>query len=161
MKKDKLQTVVLFLEEINPYNILAVFPKEIEAENKVACYSSIGQHSNCDIEYYRKLKRASRMQYLSLWQELEREHGYNLYVLNGKNLINQVITPVNTQYGAPMGRPNVGTSPKNPRKKVYDLPVPFIDGVYDTGGAYWGSPANLRVKCTRDLQYVEFYRRGK
>lgn len=32
-------------------------------------------------------------------------------------------------------------------------------GAYDKGGAYWGCPENLRVKYTKDLQYIEFYRK--
>lgn len=84
--------------------------------------------------------------------------------------LNRVITPVNCQYGAPMGRANVGTHPpaitsgrndairaKN-QVKVYDKRVPMIDGAYDRGGAYWGIGRQLRVRFTADLSYIEFYR---
>lgn len=82
----------------------------------------------------------------------------------------KVIAPVNCKYGAPMGRANVGSYPvtitsgrnnricKSNQVKVYDRAVPFIDGAYDKGGAYWGAPANLRVEFTADLSYIRFYR---
>lgn len=40
---------------------------------------------------------------------------------------------------------------------VYLQQVPFIDGCYDRGGAYWGTPANLwrayaEVEATEDEQ---------
>ena len=73
--------------------------------------------------------------------------------------INKIITEVGTKYGAPMGRPNVGKKPID--KKVFDCKVKFVDYAYDAGGAYWGSPENLRVKYTKDLSYVEFYRTVK
>ncbi len=56
-----------------------------------------------------------------------------------------------------MGRSNVGTKPEG--VKVYDCRVPLQgDGSYDRGGAYWGLGAELRVKYTKDLSYVEYYR---
>jgi hypothetical protein len=70
--------------------------------------------------------------------------------------INKIITKCNTKYGAPMGRANVGTEPKGVR--IYNCAVPMPDGCYDKGGAYWGHGAQLRVKYTKDLSYVEFYR---
>lgn len=84
--------------------------------------------------------------------------------------INKIITPVNCRYGAPMGRSNVGSQPvtvtsgpncrifKKNQVKVYDCAVPLIDGGYDKGGAYWGTGKQLRVRYTKDLSYVEFYR---
>lgn len=81
--------------------------------------------------------------------------------------IDKIITKVNCKYGAPMGRSNVIPSPmtiydhggvlKVNGKRVFDCWVP-MNGAYDKGGAYWGLPANLRVKYTKDLSYVEFYR---
>ena len=83
--------------------------------------------------------------------------------------IAEIITPVSCQYGAPMGRPNIGkqpvtiTSGKNCRivkakqTNVYEKKVHLIDG-YDKGGAYWGTPSNLMVRFTKDLSYIEFYR---
>lgn len=71
--------------------------------------------------------------------------------------IDKIITKCSTKYGAPMGRNNVGTAPKGMR--IYNCAVPMSsDGAYDKGGAYWGHGAQLRVKYTKDLSYVEFYR---
>jgi hypothetical protein len=77
-----------------------------------------------------------------------------------KEILASVITDVSSGYGAPMGRRNVGERPTD-GTKVYDYLVPFEDYCYDRGGAYWGGPANLRVACTEDLSYVEFYRAEK
>jgi hypothetical protein len=70
--------------------------------------------------------------------------------------IDKIITNLDCKYGSPMGRSNVGTKPTD--KKVYDCKVPFVDGAYDRGGAYWGMPSNLRVSYTKDLEFIEFYR---
>jgi hypothetical protein len=70
--------------------------------------------------------------------------------------LNKIITPVNCQYGAPMGRPNIGTAPDN--KRTFNCKVPLDSGGYDKGGAYWGYPSNLRVAYTKDLSYIHFYR---
>jgi hypothetical protein len=72
--------------------------------------------------------------------------------------INKIITRVNGTYGAPMGRSNMGTRPTD--TKVYDCAVPMSDGAYDKGGAYWGIGRQLRVSYTKDLSYIEFYRKG-
>ena len=84
--------------------------------------------------------------------------------------IKEIITDVNCKYGAPLGRPNVGSQPititsgkkcrivKKNQVKVYEKKVQIIDG-YDIGGAYWGFPNNLYVRFTKDLSYIEFYRK--
>lgn len=78
------------------------------------------------------------------------------------DLLNAILYKVNCKYGAPMGRTNVGTKPKN--ATVFDRIVPMIAGGYDIGGAYWGLPGKsgecLRVAYTKDLKYIEFYRAG-
>jgi hypothetical protein len=83
--------------------------------------------------------------------------------------LSDIITPVSTKYGAPMGRPNVGQQPitvvsgrngrivKKNQIKVYDKRVPLTEG-YDQGGAYWGIGPELRVRFTKDLSYIEYYR---
>ncbi len=83
--------------------------------------------------------------------------------------VKDLIPTVSAKYGAPMGRSNVGSQPvtvirgnngricKCDQTKVYDKRVPMQDG-YDLGGAYWGYPHNLRVRFTKDLSYIEFYR---
>ena len=45
---------------------------------------------------------------------------------------------VSSKYGAPMGRRSDKVF-----GKVHLERVPFVDGDYDQGGAYWGGPANL------------------
>lgn len=90
--------------------------------------------------------------------------------------IDKIITHVGYSLrGAPMGRPSVGTLTYestnlkgekvtfvNPMKKrVFDCAVPMSDGAYDRGGAYWGHGKQLRVKYTKDLTYVHFYRKGE
>lgn len=78
--------------------------------------------------------------------------------------IDKIITKVNCQYGAPMGRPNTpltgGWIRKYPNQKIYDCAVPMSnDGAYDKGGAYWGIGKQLRVSYTKDLSYINFYRK--
>lgn len=69
--------------------------------------------------------------------------------------IDKIITKVNTQYGAPMGRGNKGTKPND--KTIFDCKVP-MNGAYDKGGVYWGLDSELRVSYTKDLSYINFYR---
>lgn len=71
--------------------------------------------------------------------------------------ISKIITKVDTRRGAPMGRHNTGD---NPQGTVFDSAVPMSDGAYDKGGAYWGLGAQLRVRYTKDLKYIHFYRQG-
>ena len=66
-----------------------------------------------------------------------------------------IVKEVNCKYGAPMGRANIGTEPKD--KKVFDCYVPMYDA-YDRGGAYWGLGERMRVSYTKDLSYIHFYR---
>jgi len=87
-----------------------------------------------------------------------------------KEIFNQVIYPVSTKYGAPIGRAKVGTRPltitsgpnckilKKNQVKIYDRRVPMVDGAYDKGGAYWGMGPELRVEFTKDLTFINFYR---
>lgn len=59
---------------------------------------------------------------------------------------------VSSKYGAPMGRPGGETL----TGKVHLCRVPLVDGGYDQGGAYWGTPDNLfclyNDDCTRYLR---------
>jgi hypothetical protein len=78
--------------------------------------------------------------------------------------INKIITEVSSKYGAPMGRANVGSQEQLKSQgytgKIFDCRVPMSnDGAYDRGGAYWGIASELRVKYTKDLKYIEFYRK--
>lgn len=73
--------------------------------------------------------------------------------------VKKVVPLVNSKYGAPRGRSNIGSKPNN--QKIYDRRVPMSnDGAYDVGGAYWGCGRQLRVRFTKDLSFVEFYRMG-
>ena len=56
-----------------------------------------------------------------------------------------------------MGRGSNTESQKPTDKRIFDRAVPLSQG-YDRGGAYWGTPSNLRVEYTSDLVYVRFYR---
>lgn len=72
--------------------------------------------------------------------------------------LDKIITPVNCQYGAPMGRASKGVRPGPDGPKLYNCRVPMISGGYDRGGVYWGLGPELRVAYTKDLSYVHFYR---
>jgi hypothetical protein len=85
--------------------------------------------------------------------------------------IDKIITKVDTKFGAPMGRSNVGEFPytvtsgrngkifKKHQTKVFDCAVP-MNGAYDRGGVYWGLGSQLRVSYTKDLSYINFYRKS-
>ena len=85
--------------------------------------------------------------------------------------IDKIITKVSCKYGAPMGRNNIGIYPplvtsgksckvyKCNQIKVFDCKIPLNYGGYDKGGAYWGIGAELRVQYTKDLKYINFYRK--
>ncbi len=93
--------------------------------------------------------------------------------------IDFAVYEVSGRYGAPMGRQSgVWTSIAGRDEKVgyyNDLPfklhlqkVDFVDGVYDRGGAYWGSPSDLYVAyclawiedVKRELQVRYYVRAG-
>ena len=65
---------------------------------------------------------------------------------------------VDCRYGSPMGRRDVPPGEDNPQLCLQR--VPFIDGCYDRGGAYWGGPANLWCASDRDGQVWLFVRAG-
>jgi hypothetical protein len=62
--------------------------------------------------------------------------------MNRAEAIAAAVAPVSCKYGAPMGRrdqlPDDG-------ERLWVTRLPFIDGDYDRGGAYWGAPDNLYV----------------
>lgn len=85
--------------------------------------------------------------------------------------ISDIVTPVSTKYGSPMGRAQIGSEPitvvrgrngricKVDQVKVYDKRVPMSNcGAYDIGGAYWGLGSQLRVRYTKDMAFVQYYR---
>ena len=84
--------------------------------------------------------------------------------------IDKIITPLDCRRGAPMGRANVdnreveevcGILYSKTNGKIYDCAVPLDNGGYDRGGAYWGHGRQLRVRYTKDLKFVDFYRLGE
>lgn len=87
-----------------------------------------------------------------------------------QELFDRIVCPVDTRFGAPMGRTNKlwplkeggfydfsadpidwGNTPH------FDRTVPMCSG-YDKGGAYWGFPNDLRVRFSKDGEWWEFYR---
>jgi hypothetical protein len=101
--------------------------------------------------------------------------------------IDKILTKLDCKSGSPMGRDNVGKMPveilpdmtgvdekdtlyfnfvwmkrkkllNRKNKRIFDCKVELSDG-YDKGGAYWGSPNNLRVRYTKDLNLIYFYRK--
>jgi hypothetical protein len=74
--------------------------------------------------------------------------------------IDKIVTAVNCKFGSPMGRNNVGNK-DTVSTKIFDCAVPMSScGAYDSKGAYWGIGRQLRVRYTKDLNFVQFYRRG-
>jgi hypothetical protein len=83
--------------------------------------------------------------------------------------IDKILTNCDCKYGSPMGRADITpdnlnyihVTEKNAKRylksTLFDCKVNLTQG-YDKGGAYWGLPNNLRVKYTKDLTYVVFYR---
>ena len=75
-----------------------------------------------------------------------------------KDTLARLVRPLNSRYGAPMGRANVGDRPTDDTK-VFDCYLPMsADEAYDTGGSYWGCGSRMRVSYTKDLDFVEYYR---
>lgn len=64
---------------------------------------------------------------------------------------------VSSRFGAPMGRGT--TLPKETTEKLYLQRVPFVDGDYDPGGAYWGGGQPLWCAWDSEGDYV-FVRAG-
>ena len=61
---------------------------------------------------------------------------------------------LNCSRGAPMGRSNRCEMGADAVGLVYLQQVPFIDGCYDRGGAYWGAPANL-WRAYAELEWMD------
>lgn len=66
------------------------------------------------------------------------------------------LKPVNSQYGAPMGRP--GTFHPANEEKVRVSEVRINRGGYDSGGAYWGLGAPLYWVRSDNGDVNEFFR---
>jgi hypothetical protein len=64
-------TKVQFLREANG-QILAVFPATAwDGFSNIDCYSRVGQHSSCAVNYWKNLKPATRLEFEPLLEELE------------------------------------------------------------------------------------------
>lgn len=86
--------------------------------------------------------------------------------------IDKIIVKMDCKYGATIGRCNIGNYPptvtsgrsckiyKCNQTKVFDCAIPLDNGGYDKGGAYWGTGSQLRCSYTKDLTYVNFYRKS-
>lgn len=80
MIQDIEQTIVKFL--MGPSKDLFAYFTEIEeTKGYKSCYSHIGQHSTCSVEYAKRCKLAIKREYKDLQKELE-QIGYNLKILN-------------------------------------------------------------------------------
>jgi len=77
---DKHKTKVKFL--INVDELFAYFPElEYNDNPKLkTCYSHIGQHSACHVDYAKEAREASPKEYIDLKTELK-NLGYNLEIL--------------------------------------------------------------------------------
>ena len=64
--------------------VTAVFPYQIEDHLNTLCYSHVGQHSACHIDYVHGSKPATESEYQALKQELE-SIGYELNIIKKRN----------------------------------------------------------------------------
>jgi len=63
---------------------------------------------------------------------------------------NELLEPVSSRYGAPMGRNSLTD---NPEATVTLFRVRFVDGDYDAGGAYWGGGTPLYAAIGKEFRY--------
>lgn len=124
------------------------------------------------------MRTRSRRQILKIWERWLYQPGTYIFTIQNKSKnaskamkITDIVTQVNTRYGAPMGRPDTGHEPytrvrgrngricKIDQVRIYDKRVPMSRcGAYDIGGAYWGTGPELRVRFTKDLTFIQWYR---
>lgn len=89
MEKDTYITEVQF--RIFQNEVIAVFPYEIDnvggkdRPTTVSSYQHLGQHSGCIWYINNHSKKATFEQYKDLMIELEKQHGYNLKVIQRRN----------------------------------------------------------------------------
>lgn len=81
MTKDINKTRVQFLYNPDNNDLFAFFPDEIAGNSRRLCYSIIGQHSDCTLQYAHASEEATPEQYKDLKQEIE-GLGYNLDIIN-------------------------------------------------------------------------------
>ena len=63
-------------------DVLAVFPELEGSPNEYLCYRHLGQHGSASPDYYKSLNKATKEQYMPLYNELTNQIGYNLNVIN-------------------------------------------------------------------------------
>ena len=81
MTQAKTKISVKFLYHRRNNDLFAFFPNDIEiSPNIKMCYSHVGQHSSCHINYANESEPASEVQYFLLEQELK-SIGYELNIL--------------------------------------------------------------------------------
>ena len=80
MEKDTEKTNVIFYYDKGSKDVFAYFPDMVEGWKTRLSYAHIGQHSQCSIEYVKRLKKATKTDYIGLYNELE-SIGYNLNIL--------------------------------------------------------------------------------
>lgn len=74
----------------NKGEVFAFFPKEQYAPDNSklrTCYTKVGQHGACHVDYARESKLATEKEYESLKKELTEVVGYNLEVSQDKHWI--------------------------------------------------------------------------
>ncbi len=76
-----IPTPVLFRKHHD--EIFAVFPFDLGSETGIACYTRVGQHSVCSLEWLLETAPASKDEFMSLHTELTSQpYVYNLVILD-------------------------------------------------------------------------------
>lgn len=87
MKKDTHKTKVIFLINETNGELFAFFPEEnyttFSGDLKTS-YAHLGQHSVCSISYAKESRKATKLEYSELKEELE-TIGYNLEMVETLN----------------------------------------------------------------------------
>ena len=65
---------------------------------------------------------------------------------------------VDCKYGAPMGRRSDAPGNFVDAPRLCARKARFVDYAYDSGGAYWGAPANVWAVWTRGGESVRYVR---
>jgi len=84
MEKDTQKTKVVFLvneKDKDNSDLFAFFPEEDYNNFSTltkTCYSHVGQHSACVMDYAKESRLATKEEYADLQNELENSIGYNL-----------------------------------------------------------------------------------
>jgi hypothetical protein len=71
------------------------------------------------------------------------------------------LSEVSSKYGAPMGRRDTHADDQDAPIELMVHHLPFVDGDYDSGGAYWGGGGGPLWRATEIEGPVEFFIRAK